>query len=688
MSVKQTVGQDPNKITALYERLSRDDDQVGDSNSIVHQKKYLESYAQQRGYTNCRHYTDDGWSGGNFERPAWKQLIADIEAGKVAHVIVKDMSRAGRDYLQTGCYTEVFFRQHNVHFVAIANSVDSDDQNSNEFAPFLNIMNEWYLRDLSRKQRTAIRVKGESGKPTTNCAIYGYKKNPEDKYHWLIDGEAAEVVRRIFRLTIEGKGPYDIARILFDDKIETPAVYAARQGRGVWKSKEEFPNPYNWSGYIVGNILAKPEYMGHTVNFRSHKQSYKDKTPVMNPKEDWLIFENTHEAVVDKETWELAQKLRKTPRRHDTLGEANPLTGLLFCADCGAKMYNQRTRGSDTKPYPSDAYECSTYKLAGQKRSAACRNHHISTKALRELILNTIRTVSTYAISNQDEFMEKVRSASQIKQKEAAKETKRKLNKDKKRIAELDNIIKKLYESFAIGRITDERFDTLLAEYEAEQKNLQASVEEAEQRVSSFEEDTARVEQFMELARKYTDFSEMTTPMINEFIDKIIVHAPEKVDGDRVQEVEIYLKFIGHFEFPASELTEEEIKRQEFLKKERARSREHYQKLKSGERTVGVPITQTCKCCGKTFEARSTAKLFCNANCRAKYYRQEAAKERSREITCEHCGKIFTTTRNSVKYCSDDCRYAAQIKRQGERKKALREAKHEQAPPENEQKTA
>ena len=623
MSVKQTEG----KITALYERLSRDDDQTGDSNSIVNQKKYLESYAHQKGYTNCQHYTDDGWSGGNFERPAWKQLIADIEAGKVAHVIVKDMSRAGRDYLQTGFYTEVFFRQHHVHFVAIANSVDSDDQNSNEFAPFLNIMNEWYLRDLSRKQRTAIRVKGESGKPTTNCAIYGYKKDPEDKYHWLIDEEAAEVVRRIFRLTIEGKGPYDIARILFDDKIETPAVYAARQGRGVWKSKEEFPNPYNWSGYIVGNILAKPEYMGHTVNFRSHKQSYKDKSPVMNPKEEWLVFENTHEAIVDKETWELAQKLRKTPRRHDTIGEANPLTGLLFCADCGAKMYNQRTRGSDTKPYPSDAYECSTYKLAGQKRSAACRNHHISTKALRELILNTIRTVSTYAISNQDEFMEKVRSASQIKQKEAAKETRRRLNKDKKRIAELDNIIKKLYESFAIGRITDERFDTLLAEYEAEQKNLQASVEEAEQRVSSFEEDTARVEQFMELARKYTDFSELATPMINEFIDKIIVHAPEKVDGDRVQEVEIYLKFIGHFELPAPELTEEEIKRQEFLRKERARSRERYQKLKSGERTVGVPITQTCKCCGKTFEARSTAKLFCDVNCRAKYYRQEAAKE-------------------------------------------------------------
>lgn len=689
MSVKQTVGQDPNKITALYERLSRDDDQVGDSNSIVNQKKYLESYAEQRGYTNIKHYTDDGWSGGNFNRPAWKQLEADIEAGKVAHVIVKDMSRIGRDYLQTGFYTEVFFREHGVHFIAIANSVDSDDQNSNEFAPFLNIMNEWYLRDLSRKQRTAIRVKGESGKPTTNCAIYGYKKMPGDKYSWYIDEEAAEVVRRIFRLTIEGKGPYDIARILYDDKVETPAVYLGKQKKGVWKSKEEFPNPYNWSGYIVGQILSKPEYMGHTVNFRSHKQSYKDKNPVMNPKEDWMIFENTHEAIVDKETWELAQKLRKTPRRHDTLGEANPLTGLLFCADCGAKMTNHRSRGgTESSPYPSDFYDCSTYTLAHQKRTHACCGHYIRTKAVRELVLNTIRTVSTFAISNQEEFAEKVRAASQIKQKEAAKETKRRLSKDKKRIAELDNIIKKLYESFAVGRITDERFDTLLAEYEAEQKTLQASVAEAEQRVSSFEEDTVRVEQFMELARKYTDFSELTTMMINEFIDKIIVHAPEKIDGDRVQEVEIYLKFIGHFELPAPELTEEEIQRQEFLKKERARSRERYQKLKSGERTVGVPITQTCKCCGKTFEARSTAKLFCDVNCRAKYYRQEAAKERSRELTCEHCGKLFTTTRNSVKYCSDDCRYAAQIQRQGERKKALREAKHEQAPPENEQKTA
>ncbi len=667
MSVKQTEG----KITALYERLSRDDEQAGDSNSIVNQKKYLESYAEQRGYTNIQHYTDDGWSGGNFNRPAWKQLEADIETGKVAHVIVKDMSRIGRDYLQTGFYTEVFFREHGVHFVAIANSVDSSDQNSNEFAPFLNIMNEWYLRDLSRKQKTAIRVKGESGKPTTNCAIYGYKKDPENKYHWLVDEEAAAVVRRIFQLTIEGKGPYEIARILFEDQVETPAVYFGRQNKGIWKSKEEFPNPYNWSGYIVGQILSKPEYMGHTVNFRSHKQSYKDKNSVPNPQEEWRIFENTHEAIVDKETWELAQKLRKTPKRIDTLGEANPLTGLLYCADCGEKMYNHRSRGgTKNNPYPSDFYDCSAYTLAHQKRTHACRSHYIRTKAVRELILETIRAASAFAISNQESFIEKVRSASQIRQREAAKETKRKLSREKKRIGELDTIIKKLYESFAMGRITDERFDTLLAEYEAEQKSLTASVSEAEGQLASFEEDGDRAAQFLALAKKYTGFSELTTPMIHEFIDRIMVHAPEKVDGDRVQEVEIYLKFIGRFDLPEPELTPEEIKRQEQLKRHRIKSRERYQQIKAGEHAVGQPFQLTCKCCGGEFESKRSNTLFCSPKCRAKFYRQKAAEDRKRECTCENCGRVFTTDRNDVKYCCEACMREAGLKRQKERREA------------------
>ena len=625
MSARQTE----TKITALYERLSRDDESLGDSNSIINQKRYLEGYAADHGYGNIIHYTDDGWSGGNFDRPAWKRLIADIEAGKVEHLLVKDLSRVGRDYLQTGFYTEVVFKRYGIHFVAIGNSIDSNDPSSGEFAPFVNIMSEWYLRDLSRKQRTAIRAKGESGKPTTNQAIYGYKKDPNDKYHWLIDEEAAAVVRRIYQLAVEGHGLSDIANILYRDKVESPAAYLARQGRGPWKSKENIDRPYAWSDFIVGRILSKPEYMGHTVNFRSHKESYKDKQPIFHAPEDWLIFENTHEAIVDRATWELVQKLRGTPRRIDTLGEANPLTGLVFCADCGAKMYNQRTRGSDTKPYPSDAYECSSYKLAGQRRTAVCSNHHISTKALRTLILETIKVTSTYAISNEAEFVQKVRAASEIQQTQAAKDLKRKLNKDKRRFDELDTIIKKLYESYAVGRIGEERFDTLLAGYEQEQATLQQSIAEGESALGSFEQDTANVEHFLDLTRKYTNFSELTTPMINEFVEKIVVHAPDKSTGDRMQEVDIYLKFIGKFDAPMPEPTPEEIAEQERLQKERIRSRERYRRLKAGE-NLSPPFERTCATCAKTFSAlRPNAKYCCPA-CRQKDYRRMAREAKSK----------------------------------------------------------
>ena len=295
------------KITALYERLSRDDNLTGDSNSILNQKRYLESYAAQRGYTNIVHYTDDGWSGGNFDRPAWKRLVADIEAGKVAHLLCKDLSRIGRNYLQTGFYTEVMFRQKGVHFVAVANNIDSEEQDSGEFAPFLNIMNEWYLRDQSKKVSAAYRVKGKAGKPTTNNAIYGYKKDPEDKDHRLVDEEAAAVVRRIFRLAVEGHGPHEIAKILTQEKVECPAYYLARNGRGCRKNTVDTSRPYDWYGFTVSSMLAKPEYMGHTVNFRSSKKSYRDKR-VKNDPSDWLIFENTHEAIVDPETWQLAQQ--------------------------------------------------------------------------------------------------------------------------------------------------------------------------------------------------------------------------------------------------------------------------------------------------------------------------------------------------------------------------------------------
>lgn len=578
MSVKQTT----EKITALYERLSRDDDLMGESNSILNQKAYLENYAAQHGYTNIAHYTDDGWSGGNFERPDWKRMIADIEAGKVCRVIVKDMSRAGRDYLQTGFYTEVFFRQHGVHFIAIANGVDSEDQNSNEFAPFLNIMNEWYLRDQSRKVSAAYKIKGNSGKHTSTHAIYGYKKDPENKDHWIIDEEAAAVVRRIFQMSIEGHGGYEIAQILTREKVESPSYYLASRGIGLFKNRKDMTRPYDWYGNSVNVLLSKPEYMGHTVNFRTSKKSYKDKR-VMNPPEEWLIFENTHEAIVDPETWHLAQQTRKTVHRTDTTGVANPLTGLLFCADCGAKMYNHRSRHAapSEKGRISDTYNCATYTLTLQRETKKCCSHSVSTKAMRELILYTIRTVSEYAIANEEEFRQRVLDASRIKQEAEAKGLKKKLAKAKKRYAELDVLIKKLYESYAMEKISEHRFDMLSAEYEQEQAELESVIVEDQVELEIFHADATRADQFMALAKKYTDFSELTTPMINEFIEKILIHAPEKIDGERTMEIEIFLKFIGKFDVPMPEPTPEEIAAAEADRKRRAANREKYARKKA-----------------------------------------------------------------------------------------------------------
>ena len=581
MSVKQTE----DKITALYERLSRDDDLAGESNSILNQKAYLENYAVQHGYTPFAHYTDDGWSGGNFERPDWKRMIADIEAGKICRVIVKDMSRAGRDYLQTGFYTEVFFRQHGVHFIAIANSVDSEDQNSNEFAPFLNIMNEWYLRDQSRKVSAAYRIKGNSGKHTSTHAIYGYKKDPEDKDHWIVDEEAAVVVRRIFQLSIEGHGGYEIAQMLTREKVESPSYYLASRGIGLFKNRKDMTRPYDWYGNSVNILLSKPEYMGHTVNFRTSKKSYKDKR-IMNPPEDWLIFENTHEAIVDPKTWRLAQRTRRTVHRIDTTGEANPLTGILYCADCGAKLYNHRSvknnkNGTQT---PVDFYNCASYTLTLQRETKKCCSHSITTKAIRAIILETIQTVSTYAISNEAEFMEKVLEASRLKQESEARGLKRKISRAKKRSAELDTLIKTLYESYAMGKITEKRFEMLSADYEKEQAELEEVIAADLVELEVFTTDKDRAQQFLSIAKRYTDFSQLTTPMINEFVDKILVHAPEKVDGERTMEIEIYLKFIGKFDIPMPEPTPEELEAAEKARKKRSAERAKYERRKERKR--------------------------------------------------------------------------------------------------------
>jgi DNA invertase Pin-like site-specific DNA recombinase/outer membrane protein assembly factor BamD (BamD/ComL family) len=573
-----------NKITALYERLSHDDEQSGDSNSIVNQKKMLERFATEQGFTNFRHYTDDGWSGTNFDRPDWKRMLADIEDGTVGCVIVKDMSRIGRNYLEVGFYTEVLFRKKNVRFIAISNNVDSAlNDGSNEFAPFLNIMNEWYVRDTSRKIKSVLHNKGMDGKHLTSNAIYGYKKDPDDPDLWIIDEEAAAVVRRIYQLIIEGNGPMQVARILKDEKVERPSYYLAKQGLGTCRGSCDMSRPYTWTATTVSDIVKKPEYMGHTVNFRTKKLSYKDKNSVHNSPEDWIIFENTQEAIVDEETWLTVQKIRETKHRPNKKGDINPLTGLMYCADCGAKMFNHRTGGYEKKDKDGnptgkytnaqDNYTCSTYSKAKSKFENKCTQHHVRTDVVRDLLLETIKATSSYVKEHEAEFIEKVRGATELQQESEAKALKKRLSREQKRINELNILIKKIYEDNVNGKLSDKRFEMLLADYEAEQSELELSVEAMERSLNEYQENTDNVDKFVELVRKFTDFTELTTPMIHEFVDKIVVHEADKSTGDRIQQIDIYLKYVGKLDVPMPVLTPEQIKEEDRKRRKRAWNR-------------------------------------------------------------------------------------------------------------------
>ena len=573
-----------NKITALYERLSHDDEQSGDSNSIVNQKKMLERFATEQGFTNFRHYTDDGWSGTNFDRPDWKRMLADIEDGTVGCVIVKDMSRIGRNYLEVGFYTEVLFRKKNVRFIAISNNVDSAlNDGSNEFAPFLNIMNEWYVRDTSRKIKSVLHNKGMDGKHLTSNAIYGYKKDPDDPDLWIIDEEAAAVVRRIYQLIIEGNGPMQVARILKDEKVERPSYYLAKQGLGTCRGSCDMSRPYTWTATTVSDIVKKPEYMGHTVNFRTKKLSYKDKNSVHNSPEDWIIFENTQEAIVDEETWLTVQKIRETKHRPNKKGDINPLTGLMYCADCGAKMFNHRTGGYEKKDKDGnptgkytnaqDNYTCSTYSKAKSKFENKCTQHHVRTDVVRDLLLETIKATSSYVKEHEAEFIEKVRGATELQQESEAKALKKRLSREQKRINELNILIKKIYEDNVNGKLSDKRFEMLLADYETEQSELELSVATLEKTLNDYQENADNVDKFIELVYRYTDFTELTAPMIHEFVDKIVVHEADKSTGDRIQQIDIYLKYVGKLDVPMPVLTPEQIKEEDRKRRKRAWNR-------------------------------------------------------------------------------------------------------------------
>lgn len=559
------------KITALYERLSRDDELQGESNSITNQKHFLEDYARKNGFVNIRHFTDDGVSGTTFDREGFQSMIAEVEAGNVAVIIVKDMSRFGRDYLKVGFYTEVMFKEKGVRFIAINNGIDSSNQQDSDFTPFLNIMNEWYARDSSRKIQAIFKARMQEGKRVSPSVPYGYRRDPDDKQHLIIDPEPAAVVRRIFKLVLEGNGVNRIADILYADKILIPSAYAEKYYPENQHSKS-FHDPIRWTNQTIIHILEKREYMGHTVLGKTISESYKTKKRRKATEDELMIFENTHEAIIDEETWNNVQRLIETKRRPKKNG-APPcrLSGLLYCADCGSKLshrYNSRNK------YDADnSYGCSSYR----QYTRNCTMHYIRVSVVEKLILETIREVSAYALSNEKEFVKKVREASDVQQEATMKEYRRRLGKAKRRHEELDDLVKKLYESFATGKIPEKHFDRLLSGYDNEQTALEAEMQELQTGLDRYGADGVRADRFLELVKRYTDFSELTTPMLNEFIEKVVVHEADKSTGDRVQKVDIYLNFIGAFTVPKMEdaLTAEQEAREQ--RKLQARNREREQ---------------------------------------------------------------------------------------------------------------
>ena len=572
-------------ITALYERLSRDDELQGPSNSIKNQQTILEEYAAKMGFTNLVHYCDDGVSGTRFDRPGFVRMMDDIEAGKVHVVLCKDSSRLGRDYLRVGLFMETL-RQKDVRLIALGDNYDTA-AGEDDFMPFRNIMAEWHARDTSRKVKAIYKSKGMNGKHTASHALYGYVKSDEDKNQWVIDPDAAEVVRRVFRLTLEGYGPYQIATIFESEKIQSPSYYLAQKNLGN-KKNAAFSSPCRWYGHTICYILERQEYKGHMVNFKTYKNNFKDKHRRATPPEQQVIFENAHEAIIDAETWETANRIRTNAkrRRPDSLGEPHPLTGLLWCADCGAKLYNER--GKTAQGNPKDVYCCSSYR----KKTTDCTAHRTRTDAVKDLVLDTLRAVSEYARNNKEDFTRQVNEMFSNQQAGNIKTQRKKLTVSQKRRDELDKLIQRVYEDMVAGRIAEKRYDVLSAEYEREQSELERTIAEMQIEVDSYADSTERAARFLELTRRYTDFTELTAPMLHEFVRKIVVHErAERCKRYTTQKIEIYLNFIEKFAPPidTDALTVEELDPEQ-AERERKRKyfSEYYYRRKANG---GKPLT-------------------------------------------------------------------------------------------------
>ncbi|MBU5669320.1 recombinase family protein [Peptoniphilus sp. MSJ-1] len=539
------------KITALYERLSRDDELEGESNSIVNQKKILEEYASKNNLTNIIHFTDDGISGTQFDRPGFMEMMNGVNTGNIGCIIVKDMSRLGRDYLKVGQCMEIL-RQKGVRLIAINDNVDSFYR-EDDFTPFRNIMNEWYARDTSRKIQSTFRSKGESGKHTASTPPYGYIKDEKDKDKWIVDEKAAQIVRRIFNLTMDGAGPYKIAKILEADKIDIPAYHQQKFGYGLHQSKN-FEHPYRWCCSTIASILKKKEYLGHTVNFKTRKH-FKDKKSKYVSEDNWLIFENTHEPIIDQETFDNVQRIRGNVKRYpDGWGEYHPLTGLMYCADCGSKMYVHRTNNYKNIPY----YVCSNYKKV--PCGTLCPSaHRIKAEVVLNLIQETLKDIKNYLNEDNEAFIHSIQNEMEEKEKVEIEKQRVRLINNKSRIQELERLMCRIYEDMILEKIPSSRYEILNSQYETEQRVLSKEIEDLDLAISRYEKETDKTRKFISLISRYENFDDLTNTMINEFVDKIIIHERDRKGSQTSkQKIEIYFNFIGNYEVPKEELSEEE----------------------------------------------------------------------------------------------------------------------------------
>lgn len=525
-------------ITALYERLSQEDKLEGESNSIANQKKILERYCREHGITAYRHYDeDDGYSGTNFNRPGFQRMLADIKAGKIKRVIVKDMSRFGRDYLQVGFYTDMLFPDFGVHFIAVNDGVDST-RGENEFTAIRNVFNEMYARDTSKKIRATWQSKGKSGEHLTTIPPYGYMKDPDNKKKWIIDEEAAAVVQQIFALCVSGMGPTQIAKWLEKHEIYNPTAYSQAKGRPV--TNKPTANPYKWTNETVSRTLERIEYLGHTVNFKTRKQSYKSKKKLWNDPSEWVIFENTQPPIVEESVFLIVQNIRRSRRRPTKMGDMGIFSGLLYCAECGGKMYQCRaTNFTEEQKY----FICSTYR----KGKDLCTTHSIKNVVLHEIVLRNLREAIEYVTQYEAEFIQEA-ADSRLRERDAEFSRKREtLSRAESRIAELDNLFKHLYEDNVTGKLSDERFIKMSRNYELEQENLKSMAEVLREEIKQQEKQKTNVKAFISVVKKYTDMQELDASILREFIDRIEVSHTDK--KSKTREITIVYNFIGAFDF-------------------------------------------------------------------------------------------------------------------------------------------